>query len=202
MLRVTSENWTFHEIYLTAERPCGLEGLTHHWRFEKPFRNGKMFGSRLQTQTMVIDLLSQWYQGCSLWRSLLKFYHEDDNESSWQTKCQLSSVVLEILLMEEILHQLRLVVYPGFYRVSYIPEVLNRISEPSTVWYSSNISGAVDWWFGSQKDSLRIVVKQVSPESQTLTGHKQTTNLPRTVAEILVTTSWIFGWSPDDVVIR
>ena len=38
-----------------------------------------------------------------------------------------------ILLMEEILHQLRLVVYPIIYEVLYIPGSDSRISEPSTV---------------------------------------------------------------------
>ena len=35
--------------------------------------------------------------------------------------------------MEEILHQLRLVVYPIIYNVSYIPGGDRRLSEPSTV---------------------------------------------------------------------
>ena len=35
--------------------------------------------------------------------------------------------------MDEILHHLRLVVYPTIYRVLYIPGGDRRISEPSTV---------------------------------------------------------------------
>ncbi len=40
---------------------------------------------------------------------------------------------LPILLMEEILHQLSLVVYSSIYRIFYIPGGDRRISEPSTV---------------------------------------------------------------------
>ena len=39
-----------------------------------------------------------------------------------------------LLLMEEILHQLRLVVFPTIYRVSYIPDGAGF--QPSTVSYS------------------------------------------------------------------
>ena len=39
----------------------------------------------------------------------------------------------EIRLMEQILHQLRLVVYPVIYSVLYIPGACLGISEPSTV---------------------------------------------------------------------
>ena len=39
-----------------------------------------------------------------------------------------------LLLMAEILHQLRLVVYPIIYKVLAPSQVVSRISEPSTVW--------------------------------------------------------------------
>ena len=43
------------------------------------------------------------------------------------------AAIVEILVMEEILHQLRLVVYPIIYKEFYIPGGDRRISEPSTV---------------------------------------------------------------------
>ena len=48
-----------------------------------------------------------------------------------------------ILLMEEILHQLRLAVFPIIYKGLYIPCGDRRISEPSTVFWS-NISEEVE----------------------------------------------------------
>ena len=49
----------------------------------------------------------------------------------------------KILLMEDILHQLRLVVYPVMYRVLCIPGGVCRISEPSTV--PSSATGTFGW---------------------------------------------------------
>ena len=43
-----------------------------------------------------------------------------------------------ILLMEEILHQLRLVGYPSIYSFIYTSQVVSRISEPSTVYQFLN----------------------------------------------------------------
>ena len=54
-----------------------------------------------------------------------------------------------LLLMAEILHQLRLVVYPIIYRVSYIPG--GARFQPSTVLGPGSFSGAMFWGGGRKR---------------------------------------------------